>query len=243
MRIIPAIDIRGGKVVRLTQGLADKEKVYSESPIDVAKKWDSFGVEMIHIVDLDAAFEGSLKNIGIVEKIAKSVKAKIELGGGMRTAENIRAAFNCGVEKVVIGTKALDSDFLKMIVGIYGDRIVVGIDAKNGIVRTKGWLLDTRIKAVDLSRDIEKAGVKTINYTDIARDGTLEGPNLKSMRDMLEATNIKVVVGGGISKIEDIEKLKALEEFGLEGVIVGKALYEGSIELGEAIKICKKTGG
>lgn len=240
MQIIPAIDIRGGKVVRLTQGLADKVKVYSESPLDIAKKWDSFGVGMIHIVDLDAAFEGSSKNLGIVEKIVKNVKAKIELGGGMRTAENITAAFNCGVEKVVVGTKALDSDFLQMIVKIYGDRIVVGIDAKNGMVRTKGWLLDTRIKAADLVGNIEKAGVKTINYTDIARDGMLTGPNLNGIRDLLEITNMKVVVGGGISKLEDIEKLKALEEFGLEGVIVGKALYEGTVDLAEAIKITKE---
>lgn len=221
------------------QGAADREKVYSDSPLDMALKWDSYGVGMIHVVDLDAAFEGEPKNMEIVKKIAASVEAKVELGGGMRSEENIRAAFDCGVAKVVIGTKALDKVFLKAMVKTYGDRIVVGLDAANGIIRTGGWLFNTKLRVADLAKDIEGAGVKTVNYTDITRDGTLEGPNLKSIRDLLEVTHMKVVVGGGISKLADVEKLKSLEEFGVAGVIIGKALYEGTVELGEAIAICK----
>jgi len=239
MQIIPAIDIRNGKVVRLTQGAADREKIYSESPLDMALKWDSYGVGMIHVVDLDAAFEGEPRNTDIIKKIASSVKAKIEIGGGMRSGESIRTAFDCGVGKVVIGTRALDRIFLRAMVNTYGDRIVVGLDAANGIIRTGGWLFNTKLKVIDLAKDIEGVGVKTVNYTDIARDGTLEGPNLRSIRDLLEATKMKVVVGGGISKLEDIERLKSLEEFGLEGVIIGKALYEGSVDLGEAMRKCK----
>lgn len=219
------------------QGAADREKVYSDSPLDMALKWDSYGVGMIHVVDLDAAFEGEPRNTSIIKKIAASVKAKVELGGGMRSEENIKAAFDCGVAKIVIGTKALDKVFLKAMVNAYGDRIVVGLDAANGIVKTGGWLLNTKLKVVDLVKDVEGAGVKTVDYTDITRDGTLEGPNLKSIRDLLEVTHMKVVVGGGISKLADVEKLKSLEEFGVTGVIIGKALYEGTVDLGEAMKI------
>ena len=236
MQVIPAIDIRNGKVVRLTQGAADKETVYSDSPLEIAMKWDSYGVDMIHVVDLDAAFEGEPRNTDIIMRIASSVKARIELGGGMRSGESIRAAFDRGVGKVVIGTKALDKVFLKAMVSKYGEGIVVGLDAANGIVKTGGWLLNTKLRVADLVKDIESVGVKTVNYTDITRDGTLEGPNLKSIRNLLEVTHMKVVVGGGISKIGDIEKLKGLEEFGLDGVIIGKALYEGTIDLGEAIR-------
>jgi phosphoribosylformimino-5-aminoimidazole carboxamide ribotide isomerase len=237
MQIIPAIDIRGGKVVRLTQGLANRQKVYSDSPVDMAKKWDSFGVDLIHLVDLDGAFEGELKNLDIVRDIARSVKAKVELGGGMRTEEAVKNAIDSGVAKVVLGTKALDEAFLGKVVGLYGDKIVVGVDVRDGVVCTKGWVEKTKVKVIDLVRRLEKAGVKTINYTDISRDGMLVGPNIKGIRDLLEETNMRVVVGGGVSAIEDVRKLSDLADFGLAGIIIGKALYEGTIELGEAIKI------
>ena len=157
----------------------------------------------------------------------------------MRSEEALKAAFNSGVAKVVIGTKAFDQEFLKMAVSVFGERIVVGIDAKDGMVHTKGWLFKTEAKVIDFVRKIEKAGVKTINYTDISRDGTLEGPNFKSIADLLEETDMKVVMAGGVSTIDDIKKLKKFTDFGLDGVIIGKALYERTIDLGEAMRVCE----
>lgn len=242
MRIIPAIDLKGGNVVRLAQGMIDRETIYSDSPVEVARKWASFGVKMIHVVDLDGAFEGALKNLDIVRQIAKAVKPKIELGGGIRDEAAIKASLDAGVSKVVIGTRALEERFLEKIVKRYGKNIVVGIDARSGMVRTKGWTSETDVKAVDLARKIEAAGVKTINYTDISRDGMMEGPNLESLQELLRAVDIDVVVAGGISDIEDIRNLKKLERDGLAGIIIGKALYEARIDLKEAIDICSQKG-
>jgi len=224
MIVIPAIDIRNGKVVRLTQGAAGSEKVYSDSPIEVAEKWASYGVEMIHIVDLDGAFGGDFKNLGLIQHIAKSVDADIELGGGLRDEETIRKVFDAGVAKAVLSK--------------FKDKIVAGIDAIDGIVYTKGWVFNTKIRAIDLAVSMEKSGVKRINYTDISRDGMLEGPNLKSLEELLDSVGMHVVASGGISTFEDLQHLKALEQKGLTGVIIGKALYEGTIDLGEAVNIC-----
>ena len=239
MIVIPAIDIRNGKVVRLAQGSADNQTVYSDSPIDVAKKWASYGVEMIHIVDLDGALEGNFKNLKLIRDIARSVQAGIELGGGLRDEAMIEKVLAAGVNKVVLGTKALDKKFLKNCVKKFGERIVVGIDVKCGIVYTKGWVFKTKMKAGDFAKEMEDAGVRTINYTDISKDGMLAGPDIKGIEALLAATDICVVAGGGISTIEDVKKLKALGGRGLSGVIIGKALYEGTIDLGEAIRISK----
>ncbi len=240
MKIIPAIDLKGGNVVRLAQGMVDSETVYSDSPVEVARKWASFGVEMIHIVDLDGAFEGVLKNLDIVSQIARAVKPKIELGGGIRDEAAIKASFDAGVSKVVIGTMALEESFLEKVVRQYGENIVVGIDARSGMVRTNGWTSGTDVKAVDFARKIETAGVRTINYTDISRDGMLEGPNVEGLRELLRAVDIVVIAAGGISNIEDVRILKKLESEGLSGIIIGKALYEGRIDLKEAIEIGKQ---
>lgn len=226
-------------MVRLAQGMADRETVYSDSPIEVARKWAAFGVDMIHIVDLDGAFEGELKNLDIVKKISRAVKTKLELGGGIRDMGAIKAAFDAGAAKVVIGTKALDQRFLEDVVKLYGRKIVVGIDARRGMVSTKGWTSETDVKAVDLAVKIEASGVKTINYTDISRDGMMEGPNIESLRILLRAVNIDVIVAGGVSSLEDVHNLKKLKSDGLAGMIIGKALYEGRIDLREAIRISK----
>ena len=207
MKIIPAIDIKDGKVVRLLQGVAESQKVYSDSPVDFAKKWDSFGVEMIHVVDLDGAFVGRPKNLAIVKKIADSVKAKIELGGGIRDEATIKEALDSGVDKVVVGTGALDEKFLKKIAKEFGSRIVVGIDARDGFVFTRGWVVKTAVKAQDLARTIESAGVKTINYTDISKDGTLEGPNMEGLKGILAVTKMDVIASGGVSTIDDVKRL------------------------------------
>ena len=242
IQIIPAIDIRHGRVVRLEQGAARKETVYPDSPVEMAKKWASLGAELIHVVDLDGAMEGNLKNLDIVKAITKAVKIKIELGGGIRSEESIKKALETGVSKVVIGTKALDEKFLKKIAKDFKDKIVVGIDSSNGFVSTKGWLFKTKIKATDLVKKVEEAGIRTVNYTDISRDGMLEGPNIDSLRAILRASKLDIVASGGVSTIEDVLRLKALEAEGLKGIIIGKALYEKRIDLAEAIKICSQKG-
>lgn len=240
MIAIPAIDIRGGKVVRLSQGEFSRETVYSDSPLDMAKKWESFGVEMIHIVDLDGALEGKLKNIDIVSSIARSVKPKIELGGGIRDEASIEKAIASGVEKVVIGTKALDQKFLESVAKKFRKNIVVGIDARDGLVHSKGWVLKTEVSAIELAKRAGSCGIETINYTDISKDGMLEGPNIEALRELLKATKMNVVAAGGISNLEDVKRLKALESEGLKGIIIGKALYEGALDLAEAIEICSQ---
>ncbi len=240
MKVIPAIDIRGGRVVRLIQGDVELETVYSDSPIEIAEKWASFGVELIHVVDLDGAMEGQLKNLNIVKEIVKKVKPKIEFGGGVRDEASIKTVLDAGVDKVVIGTKALDEKFLDKIKSEFKDKIIVSIDAAQGMVRTKGWVFATKIKAIDLANKVEKLGIKRINYTDISKDGTLEGPNIKSLKELIKATKLDIVASGGISTIEDVKNLKPLEKDGLIGIIIGKALYENTIDLKEAIKVCSQ---
>lgn len=242
MIVIPAIDIRDGKVVRLSQGEYDRQTTYSDSPAELAGKWESYGVRMIHIVDLDGALEGRAVNIDIVKAIARIIKPKIEFGGGIRDEKTIESAVSAGIDKIVIGTKALDEKFLKAIVREFGEHIVVGIDARDGIVRTKGWTIKTEITAVELAKRVEALGVRTINYTDISRDGMLDGPNVDSLKGILKSVKMDVIAAGGVSRIEDVRKLKALEPDGLKGMIVGKALYEGTLDLAEAIRVCSQRG-
>lgn len=240
MNIIPAIDIRGGKVVRLIQGAVELETVYSEAPLEIAEKWASFGVELIHVVDLDGALQGELKNLDIIKTIVKNIRPKVELGGGIRDEATIKRILDMGVDKAVIGTKALDEKFLDKIKTEFRDRIVVAIDASRGIVHTKGWVFVTKVKAIDLARKVEALGIKRINYTDISKDGTLQGPNIKSLKEILKATDIEIVASGGIATMDDVRELKALEKDGLAGVIIGKALYENTIDLKEALKVCSQ---
>lgn len=242
MKVIPAIDIRGGKVVRLIQGAVELETVYSDSPLAMAEQWASYGVELIHIVDLDGALEGELRNLEIVKQIVKSVKSKVELGGGIRDEATVRAVLDAGVDKVIIGTKALDERFLQGVKKEFKDRVIVSIDADRGLVRTKGWVFSTNIKAIALAKKVESLGIRRINYTDISKDGTLEGPNIKSLQELLKAVKIEVVAAGGISTIDDVKNLKPLEKDGLRGIIIGKALYENTIDLKEAVRICSQKG-
>ena len=243
MLVIPAIDIKGGKVVRLTQGRPDKETVYSESPVETARRWESFGVKLIHVVDLDGAFQGELKNLGTIEDIAKSVSAKIEVGGGIRDIETIERVLDTGVNKVCIGTKAIELKFLAAISkSSFREMVVISVDARDGFVHTKGWVEKTGVKAIDLAKEAVKFGIKTINYTDISKDGMLEGPNLAGLRELLSVPDMDVVAAGGITTIEDVKRLKMLEGDGLKGMIIGKALYENRIDLKEAIDICSQKG-
>ncbi|MDO8536482.1 MAG: 1-(5-phosphoribosyl)-5-[(5-phosphoribosylamino)methylideneamino]imidazole-4-carboxamide isomerase [Candidatus Omnitrophota bacterium] len=240
MRVIPAIDIRGGKVVRLAQGKAECETVYFDSPLEVARMWVAAGADLIHVVDLDGALEGKLKNLKLVREILDNVNVKIEFGGGIRKEETVKSLIDSGIEKVVIGTKALEEDFISKASKRFGDRIVVGIDAKDGMVLTKGWLFKTEMKAADLAEKMASLGVKTINYTDVSRDGMLEGPNIDSLKDMLKVKGVDIIASGGVSTMEDVKKLKALENMGLKGMIIGKALYEKTIDLKEAIRVCSQ---
>ncbi len=240
VEVIPAIDIRGGKVVRLDQGRAERETVYFDSPMEVARMWAAQGASLIHVVDLDGAIKGEPKNLGAVKEIIDGVNVKIEFGGGIRDMDAIQDLIDAGCDKVVIGTRALEEDFISKASKRFGGRIVVGIDAKDGMVLTKGWLFKTEMKAVDLAGKMAGLGVRTINYTDISRDGMLKGPNMESLNNMLKVKGIDIVASGGVSTIDDVKRLKTLEGAGLKGMIIGKALYENTIDLKEAIEICSQ---
>ncbi len=229
MRIYPAIDIKDGRCVRLLKGEFDKMTVYGDDPAAMAEKWASLGAEYIHVVDLDGALKGAGVNADAIARICAAVKVPVQTGGGIRTTEDIEAKLAMGVSRVIIGTKAVaDADFVREAVRRYGDKIVIGIDAKDGMVAVEGWEKVSGFTAVDFAKKMESLGVKTIVYTDIATDGTLRGPNVAAMREMAEAVDMDVIASGGIGSAEHI---KSLEDTGVEGVIVGRALYTGNVEL------------
>jgi phosphoribosylformimino-5-aminoimidazole carboxamide ribotide isomerase len=235
MLIIPAIDIRGGNCVRLLQGDPNKETVYSSDPIDMARRFQDAGVRLIHIVDLDGAFTGKPVNSEIVTSIASSVSIPIEIGGGIRSEETIRMYADKDISRIIIGTKALDPSFRKVLAR-YHDILVAGIDARDSKVASHGWKQVSSTSAFDVIRDVEEAGIREVIYTDIETDGMLSGPNIKAMREILAAfPGIGLVASGGISSMRDIEMLSELEKSGLKGCITGKALYDGRIDLREAI--------
>jgi len=229
MLLLPAIDLMGGEVVRLKRGLASEKTVYSRDPVAFAQKWEAAGADWLHLVDLDAAFGGEPKNLEHVASICAAVNIPCELGGGMRTLENVRAAFSAGISRVILGTKAAESgDFIREVCGEFGgDRIAVGIDANNGLVAVKGWTETTGRQATELALAAQDAGAGTIIYTDIATDGMLEGPNFSAMQNLLEILDCQLIASGGVSSVEDLKKLSAMQ--GLYGAIIGKALYEGRI--------------
>lgn len=237
MRIYPAIDIKDGKCVRLLRGSFDNVTVYGDNPAEMAKKWEAQGGEFIHVVDLDGALKGHGVNAEAIRSICSAVSVPVQTGGGIRTMEDIEAKLECGLNRVIIGTKAVsDRDFVKKAVEKYGDKIVIGIDAKDGMVAIEGWEKTSEFKAVEFAQMMADLGVKTIVYTDIATDGTLAGPNVAAMKEMVDSVDIDVIASGGIGNIEHI---KALLPTGVEGVIVGRALYTDSVDLAEAIRIAK----
>ncbi len=238
MRIYPAIDIKDGKCVRLFKGDYDKVTVYGDNPVQMAKKWENEGGEFIHVVDLDGAKAGTGVNAKIISDICKNVSVPVQTGGGIRTLEDIEEKIASGVNRVIIGTKAVrDESFVKTAVEKFGDKIVIGIDAKDGMVAVEGWEEVSEFGAVEFAKKMESLGVKTIVYTDIATDGTLKGPNVEAMKEMADSVNMDVIASGGIGNIEHI---KALIPTGVEGVIVGKALYTESVSLADAIKVGKE---
>ena len=238
MTIYPAIDIKGGRCVRLTQGRADQETVYAENPAEVATGFRAAGSAWVHVVDLDGAFAGEPKNLAAVQAIA-AVGLKVQLGGGLRTRAAVERALGFGVSRVVIGTRAAESEtFIGELVQTFGDRVAVGIDAKDGQVAVKGWVATAGMGALDLARRMDALGVATLIHTDIGTDGMLTGPNLRAQEAMLQAVRCRVIASGGVSRREDIDQLRALaaRQPRLDGVIVGKALYEGRVTLADLLK-------
>jgi len=240
MLVIPAVDVKGGRCVRLFQGRADQETIYGEDPAIMAQKWEGEGAEFLHVVDLDGAFEGYPKNWDEVRRIVSSVNIPIELGGGIRSPEMVEKILSGGVTRVIIGSKAVDSpDFLKLIFQEFKERIVPSIDARDGVVLVKGWEESTDLMAVDLGHTLKKIGFNLVIYTDTAVDGTLKGPNLPVIEDFLDQTGLRIIAAGGLSRLEDIVNLKKLERKGLIGAITGKAIYEDTLNLKEAIRAGK----
>ena len=234
--IFPAIDLKGGKVVRLQQGRAEAATVYSDDPAAVAKRWEDEGARYLHVVDLDGAFEGEPRNWDSVGAILRAVQIPIQLGGGLRRRAQVQEALEMGVARVIRGTKACDSPgFVSALVEDFGPRIVVGIDARDGFVAVKGWTEKTQLSAVDFARQINRLGVMSIVFTDVSTDGTLAGPNYEAIAAMCGAVTCNVIASGGVSKPNDVRRLQRLAEEqpkkNLVGVIIGKALYDGRIDL------------
>lgn len=239
MIVIPAIDLRDGRCVRLTQGRKSDATVYNANPVAVAKEFAAAGAEMIHVVDLDGAFgEPFSPNRDVVRKIIDSVDVGIEFGGGVRRLSDVKELCNAGVRRVVLGTIAAESpESLKDFVDMFWTHICVGIDARDGVVMTHGWETATPAMAVDLARHVAGCGVKRIVYTDIARDGMMVGPNIEQTLAVARAANVSVTASGGVSSLDDLKRLRDAEEPLLDSVIVGKALYEGKFKLEEAIGV------
>ncbi|HWI40933.1 MAG TPA: 1-(5-phosphoribosyl)-5-[(5-phosphoribosylamino)methylideneamino]imidazole-4-carboxamide isomerase [Verrucomicrobiae bacterium] len=244
MIVIPAIDLKEGKCVRLEQGLMERDTVFSDNPAEQALKWQAQGAEMLHIVDLDGAFAGVPKNRGAIESIVKALSIPAQLGGGIRDIATIEAYLSLGLSRVILGTAAQrNPELVDEACRLFPGTIVVGIDAKNGMVAVQGWAEVTGIRATELARRFEGAGVSAIIYTDIARDGMMQGPNLEATRELAESVKIPVIASGGVSRLQDIENLMAIEKSGVIGVITGKAVYTGAIDLAEAVALTRRGVG
>ena len=238
MLIIPAIDLKGGRCVRLRQGKAGREEIFSTEPVKVAKTWEDRGAKLLHLVDLDGAFKGKLQNLSLIKAIVKSVKIPIQLGGGLRNSREISRVFKAGINRVILGTRAFESpDWVKDLSGKYGWRILIAIDNADGKLAVRGWRKKTKIDIIDFIGEMKKSGISNFIFTDIKRDGMMTGPNIKTIKEVLSKVRVKLIASGGISSKEDLRQLKKLEKKGLVGVIIGRALYTGAVRLEEAIKI------
>ena len=236
MLILPAIDLRGGNCVRLVKGDFKQETIYSEHPEEIALRWEGEGAEFLHVVDLDGALAGEPQKMDAIKRILQAVTIPVEVGGGIRSMESIDRLLSIGVSRVILGSVAVHKEELvQEACSAYGNRIVVGIDAKKGIVATDGWEKSGDISAVELAKKLGTFGLETIIYTDISRDGTRSGVNVTETAHLARASGIKVIASGGVKSISDIEELKKRECDGIIGVIVGKSIYEGTLSLTEAI--------
>jgi phosphoribosylformimino-5-aminoimidazole carboxamide ribotide isomerase len=241
MIVIPAVDIKNGKCVRLVQGRMDAETIFSDDPVAMALRWDKVGAKVIHVVDLDGAVEKHPRNLDSIIEIVEHVNAAVQVGGGIRTLDTIEMYLDKGVRRVIIGTEAIrNPELIKDACRAFPDQIVVGIDARNGLVAIEGWTETTQTRAVDLAKRFEDSGVAAINFTDIHRDGMQTGPNVEETKKLAKAVSIPVVASGGVSTLQDVKNLLPLEPYGVVGVITGKALYSGTLNLAEAISACKQ---
>lgn len=236
MEIIPAIDMMDGKCVRLVQGRFDQSTVFSDDPVDAARRWVDEGAQRLHLVDLDGSRVGAPQEIDTIRRILSAVNVPTQLGGGIRSLETARQMIELGIGRVIIGTSAaLDTELARRIFGELGDQAILGVDAKDGYVAVKGWQETTAETAVEFAQRMQDLGAKRVIYTDISRDGMLQGANAAAMKQMAQALDIPVIASGGVSAVGDIALLKGLEQFGIEGAIVGKALYTGDLTLADAL--------
>ena len=236
MIIIPAIDLKDGKCVRLLQGKKDEVTVYSDDPADMAKQWVDMGARLLHVVDLDGAFSGEQKNLERIKEIRKAIQIPMQLGGGIRDIKTIAQLADIGVDRMILGTSAAkDPDMVATACEKFDGRVLVGIDAKDGKVAVKGWVEVTELDAIKFAKDMESRGAAGIIYTDISRDGMMTGPNIEAMAKMVKSVKVPVIASGGVSKLEDVANLKEIKD--LWGVITGKALYSGAMDLKSAIAV------
>ena len=236
MLILPAIDLKGGRCVRLRQGRAEDETVYSDDPVGMARRWVEQGARYLHVVDLDGAFQGRPAHTDVIRRIADAISIPVEAGGGLRDEAHVAELLECGAARAIVGTRALqDPEALRRMVARFGPRLAVGIDARDGRVQVKGWVETTAVLAIDLARQMDDLGVATIIYTDTATDGMLRGPNVPAMAAMCAAVRCDVIASGGVSSAADVSALRSLARPNLAGAIVGKALYEGAVSLAELL--------
>ncbi|PEX93495.1 1-(5-phosphoribosyl)-5-[(5-phosphoribosylamino)methylideneamino]imidazole-4-carboxamide isomerase [Bacillus cereus] len=237
MEIFPAIDLKEGRCVRLYQGEFSKETVMNEDPVAQAIIFEKLGAKKLHIVDLDGAVAGESLNLSVIESICRTVRIPVQVGGGIRSLVAVDKLLLAGVEKVILGTAALyDKAFLEEAIRLYNEKIIVGIDAKNGFVATRGWLDVSEISYIDLAKQMENLGVRTIVFTDISKDGTLAGPNFEQLESLQNSVDIRLIASGGVASIQDVKKL---HDMNIYGVIIGKALYEKTIDLEEVLQVTK----
>lgn len=241
MIIFPAIDLKEGQCVRLVQGRKEDKTVYSNSPAEVARSFEEQGAGYLHVVDLDGAFEGGPRNLQAIAAIAAAIKIPFQVGGGLRTRTDVERLLNLGAERVIIGTRAVRNPvFMEELLNEYGpEKIVLGIDARDGMVALEGWVEKSNLDAFEFGKTMGQVGVGTAIYTDISRDGLLQGPNLAAIEKMVRYSQLKVIASGGVSTAENIRALKELEPLGVTGAIVGKAIYEGKISLVQALQAAR----
>ncbi|MDY4920699.1 MAG: 1-(5-phosphoribosyl)-5-[(5-phosphoribosylamino)methylideneamino]imidazole-4-carboxamide isomerase [Phascolarctobacterium sp.] len=241
MIIYPAIDIRGGRCVRLTEGRFDAETVFADDPAEMALKWAGMGAEFLHLVDLDGALAGEGRNVPVIERILKSVKIPVQLGGGIRNLETIEKLLALGVTRLILGSAAVKNpQLVEEACKKYPGHIAVGIDAKNGEVAIEGWGQGSGVAATELAKKMAQYGVETIIYTDISRDGMLSGVNVDATAALARACGVPIIASGGVASIEDIRQVKAVEAAGVAGCIIGKAIYTGAVDLKEALALAKE---
>ena len=242
MIIYPAIDIRGGRCVRLTEGRFDAETVFADDPAEMALKWAGLGAEFLHLVDLDGALAGEGKNVPVIERILQSVSIPVQLGGGIRNLSTIEKLLSLGVTRLILGSAAVKNPVLvEEACKKYPGHIAVGIDAKNGEVAIEGWGKGSGVAATELAKKMAAYGVETIIYTDISRDGMLSGVNVEATAALARACGVPIIASGGVASIEDIRRVKAVEADGVQGCIIGKAIYTGAVDLQEALALAKEA--